>query len=100
MSRSGRHGVPELRFDGRVAVVTGAGRGMGRMHVCDLARRGAGVVVADRGVALLGTGSDPSVAHDVVAEIVAAGGAAVAYTADLALEAGARGAIRCALDAY
>jgi NAD(P)-dependent dehydrogenase (short-subunit alcohol dehydrogenase family) len=100
MSRSARHGVAELRFDGRVALVTGAGRGMGRMHACDLARRGAGVVVADRGVALLGTGSDPSFAHDVVAEIVAAGGAAVAYTADLALEAGARGAIRCALDAY
>lgn len=96
----GRPPGAELRFDGRVALVTGAGRGMGRGYALELARRGARVVVADLGVELLGTGSDPSPAHDVVAEITAAGGTAAAWTDDLTDERGARGAVRCALDAY
>jgi NAD(P)-dependent dehydrogenase (short-subunit alcohol dehydrogenase family) len=100
VSASASHTETGLRFDGRVALVTGAGRGMGRVHATELARRGAFVVVADRGVELLGTGADPSPAHSVVAEIVSAGGSAVAYTADLSVEAGARGAVRHALDTY
>ncbi len=89
-----------LRFDERVVLVTGSGRGMGRAHALELARRGATVVVSDRGVALLGTGADPSPAHGVVDEIEAAGGRAVAHTDDLADEAGARGAVRCAIETY
>jgi NAD(P)-dependent dehydrogenase (short-subunit alcohol dehydrogenase family) len=60
VSASASHTTAEFRFDGRVALVTGAGRGMGRVHASELAHRGALVVVADRGVELLGTGADPS----------------------------------------
>jgi NAD(P)-dependent dehydrogenase (short-subunit alcohol dehydrogenase family) len=67
-----------IDFGGQVAVVTGAGRGLGRLYAMDLARRGASVVVNDLGGSMGGDGSDPKVADDVVAEIVAAGGRAVA----------------------
>jgi len=86
-----------VRFDGRVVVVTGAGRGLGRSHARLLARRGARVVVADAGTELFGTGADPAPATAVVDEIRAAGGQAVAHTADLSLEEGARDAVRTAL---
>jgi NAD(P)-dependent dehydrogenase (short-subunit alcohol dehydrogenase family) len=82
--------VTELRFDGRVAVVTGAGRGLGREFALLLARRGAAVVVNDIGVSAdadrygATPGADqPSVADEVVREIVASGGSAVANTADV-----------------
>jgi NAD(P)-dependent dehydrogenase (short-subunit alcohol dehydrogenase family) len=88
--------MAEVRFDGRVVVVTGAGRGLGRSHARLLARRGARVLVADVGTELFGTGGDPGPAEAVVAEIRADGGEAVAYTADLATEAGARGAVQAA----
>ena len=67
-----------LRFDGRVAIVTGSGNGLGRQYALDLARRGAKVVINDLGGSTRGEGQDTSAADKVVAEIVAAGGEAVA----------------------
>ncbi|BCY09727.1 SDR family NAD(P)-dependent oxidoreductase [Actinoplanes sp. L3-i22] len=88
----------QLRFDGRVAVVTGAGRGLGRAHALLLAARGAKVVVNDFGGSKEGAGSDTGPANDVVAEIVAAGGIAVADTNSVGSEAGCQalvdGAVR------
>jgi NAD(P)-dependent dehydrogenase (short-subunit alcohol dehydrogenase family) len=76
--------------EGRVAVVTGAGRGIGRGHARELARQGARVVVNDLGVELDGQGANGSVAGAVVAEIVAEGGVAVADMNDVADFDGAR----------
>jgi NAD(P)-dependent dehydrogenase (short-subunit alcohol dehydrogenase family) len=90
----------ELRFDGRTAIVTGAGRGVGRCHALALAARGAKVVVADLGGALEGGGSSSEPAEQVVAEIEAAGGEAVACHASVAEEAGAAAIVRTALDAF
>src|SRR5690349_9504369 len=68
----------DLRFDGRVALVTGAGNGLGRSHALLLAARGAKVVVNDLGGGIHGEGKSQNAADAVVAEIVAAGGTAVA----------------------
>lgn len=67
-----------IDFDGQVAIVTGAGRGLGRLYALDLARRGAAVVVNDLGGTMRGDGSDTAVADQVVEEITKAGGRAVA----------------------
>ena len=78
-----------IDFSGQVAVVTGAGRGLGRQYALDLARRGASVVVNDLGCTILGDGEDPSVADAVVEQIRAAGGPAVAsYDSVLTPEGG------------
>jgi NAD(P)-dependent dehydrogenase (short-subunit alcohol dehydrogenase family) len=90
----------ELRFDGRAAVVTGGGRGVGREHARLLASRGANVVVADLGGSLEGTGASTTPADEVVAEIRAAGGEAVPCYASVTEEAGATSIIETALDAF
>ena len=73
----------EIRFDGQVVLVTGAGRGLGRAYALGFARRGATVVVHDAGVSRDGTGRDPSVADSVVREIVSVGGVAIAMYQDI-----------------
>jgi NAD(P)-dependent dehydrogenase (short-subunit alcohol dehydrogenase family) len=80
--------VPNL--DGKVAVVTGAGRGIGREHALALARAGAKIVVNDLGASLAGEGADTGPAHDVVREIQALGGEAVADGENVADFAGAK----------
>ena len=87
-------------LDGRVAIVTGAGRGLGRAHALLLAQQGARVVVNDPGAGPDGAGTDAGPAADVVAEIVAAGGEAVVSTESVASFAGAAGIVRTALDTY
>jgi NAD(P)-dependent dehydrogenase (short-subunit alcohol dehydrogenase family) len=86
--------------EGRVAIVTGAGRGLGRAHALKLAEHGAKVVVNDLGSTASGVGSDASPAHAVVEEIVAAGGQAVVDGSDVASFDGAQTLIRKAIDAF
>ncbi|MEV7086193.1 SDR family NAD(P)-dependent oxidoreductase [Streptomyces sp. NPDC093085] len=92
--------MDELSFDGRVAVVTGAGRGIGRAHARLLAERGAKVVVNDLGGSMAGEGTDTGPAHQVVEEIVTAGGTALADTHDVATQAGGQAIVDSALDAF
>jgi NAD(P)-dependent dehydrogenase (short-subunit alcohol dehydrogenase family) len=88
----------DVRFDDRVAIVTGAGAGLGKQHALLLASRGAKVVVNDPGGSVDGTGTKAAVADTVVAEIKAAGGQAVASYASVAEEKDANSIIQTAMD--
>src|SRR3954452_22691628 len=90
-------GALDRTLDGRVAIVTGAGRGIGRGEALALAREGATVVVNDLGTALDGSG-EPSLAEETVDAIVSDGGKAVANTEDVASWDGARDLVRGAVD--
>jgi NAD(P)-dependent dehydrogenase (short-subunit alcohol dehydrogenase family) len=92
--------MAELRFDNRAAVVTGAGRGLGREYALLLASRGAKVVVNDNGAALTGAGTDAGPAQQVVAEIRAAGGEAVGCVDSVATAEGGKAIIQAALDHF
>ncbi|MEA1903134.1 MAG: SDR family oxidoreductase [Actinomycetota bacterium] len=89
-----------IAFDGRVAIITGAGGGLGRTYALELARRGAKVVVNDLGGSVEGTGASTSAADVVVSEIAAAGGEAVANYDSVSTEEGGAGIIGTALDAF
>ena len=87
-------------FEGRVAIVTGAGRGIGRAYALLLADRGARVVVNDLGGSMDGVGADAGVASKVAEEIVAAGGAAIANGDDVADAGGAQALIDAAIGQF
>jgi NAD(P)-dependent dehydrogenase (short-subunit alcohol dehydrogenase family) len=90
----------ELRFDDRVAVITGAGRGLGRAYALLLASRGAKIVVNDVGAARSGDGFDAGPAAAVVEEIKAAGGDAVACTETVATREGGKAIVEAAMDSW
>jgi NAD(P)-dependent dehydrogenase (short-subunit alcohol dehydrogenase family) len=92
--------MAEMRFDGRVAVITGAGRGLGRAYALLLAAKGAKVVVNDIGAGIHDANNDSGPAEEVVREIKAAGGEAVANTDSVATVAGGKAIIQCALDTF
>jgi NAD(P)-dependent dehydrogenase (short-subunit alcohol dehydrogenase family) len=91
---------PDLGFDGKVAVITGAGGGLGRQHALLLAARGALVVVNDLGGAVDGSGSDKGAAQKVVDEIRGLGGEAVADTNSVSTVEGGAAIVKSAVDAF
>ena len=92
--------MADIRFDGKVAIVTGGGGGLGRAHALELARRGAKVVVNDLGGAVDGSGGGSEAAEKVVAEIKAAGGEAIANGSSVTDDAGVARMVKDAMDAW
>ncbi len=92
--------MSDLGFDGKVAIITGAGGGLGRQHALLMASRGALVVVNDLGGAVDGTGSDKGAAERVVDEIRAGGGEAAADTNSVATPEGGAAIVQTALDTF
>lgn len=92
--------MSEIRLDGQVAVVTGAGRGLGRAHALLLAERGAAVVVNDVGATLDGAGAELTPAEQVIKEITEAGGRAVADATDISTPEGATRVVARAVEAF
>ena len=91
--------MSDIRFDDRVAIVTGAGGGVGRAHALELARRGAKLVVNDLGGSVDGTGGNSEAAEQVVAEIEAMGGQAIANGSSVTDDAGVKKMIDDTMDA-
>ncbi len=89
-----------IRFDGKVAIVTGAGGGLGRQHALELARRGAKVVVNDLGGQVDGSGGGSDAAQKVVAEIKTAGGEAIANGSSVTDDTGVANMIKQTMDAF
>ena len=92
--------MADLGFDGKVAIITGAGGGLGRSHALDLARRGALLVINDLGGAADGTGHSETAAQKVVDEIKAAGGEAVANYDSVATPEGGAAIVKTAVDTF
>ena len=92
--------MSELHFDERVAIITGAGGGLGRSHALELARRGARVVVNDVGRSVHGDGASTDAAQAVVDEITALGGTAVANHDTVATTEGGHAIVQAALDEF
>jgi|SRR5262249_42837097 len=89
-----------IDFEDQVVIVTGAGRGLGRLYAIEIARRGGTVVVNDLGSTMHGEGSDPSVADEVVEEIEQAGGTAVASHDSVATPEGGEAIVRATVDRF
>ena len=100
IEREAEAGQAEIRFDDQVAVITGAGGGLGRLYALELARRGASVVVNDLGGARDGTGSSSRPADDVVRKITDAGGSAVANYDSVTSLDGAQRIVQSAIDCF
>src|SRR3989337_1693067 len=98
--RRRRSSMSEIRYDGRVAVITGAGGGLGKTYALMLASRGASVVVNDLGGSADGTGGGTSMADQTVKEITEKGGKAVANYDSVATPEGGEGIIKSAIDAF
>ncbi len=92
--------MADIRFDGKVAIVTGAGGGLGRQHALELARRGAKVVVNDLGGSMDGSGGGSDAANKVVDEIKALGGEAIANGSSVTDDAGVARMVKDAMDAW
>ncbi|MEO9224555.1 MAG: SDR family oxidoreductase [Acidimicrobiales bacterium] len=92
--------MADLGFDGKVAIITGAGGGLGRSHALEFAKRGALIVVNDLGGTMDGSGEDASAAQKVVDEIAAAGGEAVANHDSVATPEGGEAIVQTAVDAF
>ncbi len=92
--------MAEITFDGRVAIVTGAGGGLGRTYALELARRGAKVVVNDLGGSVDGTGGEHAAAQKVVDEIKAAGGEAVPSYDSVSTPEGGESIVKTAVDSF
>src|SRR6201995_1953994 len=92
--------VSEISFDGRVAIVTGAGGGLGRTYALELARRGAQVVVNDLGGSVDGKGGDDAAAQKVVDEINQSGGEAVPNYDSVSSPEGGESIVKTAVDAF
>lgn len=92
--------MADIRFDGKVAIVTGAGGGLGRCHALEFARRGAKVIVNDLGGSVDGSGGSSAAAMAVVEEIRAGGGEAIANGASVTDDVGVAGMVAQAMEAY